>query len=134
MKKYLVDTNVIIRYLTQDLPDQAQRVKKRFLQAKRKEIILTLTGFTVAEILFVLESWYKLEKEDAISKVQTLITPDWIGLEKKEVILEALLCYREINIDFIDLLVWSLAKTEKIHILSFDKDFDRLYPKLRTEP
>lgn len=26
------------------------------------------------------------------------------------------------------------AKTEKIHILSFDKDFDRLHPKLRTEP
>lgn len=131
---YLVDTNIFIRFLTRDVPEQADKIEKFFLKASQGKISLSVTNFTIVEVLYILESWYKLKKDDAVSKIQTLITPDWIGLEKKEIILEALQIYIEENIDFVDILNFVFAKERELKILSFDKDFDKLIPKLRVEP
>lgn len=129
-----VDTNVVIRYLTNDVPQQADRVKQRLLQAKEGKLNLAITSFTIVEILFILQSWYKLTKDEAVTKLQTFISPDWIKVEKKKAVLGAFEFYKEKNIDFVDLLNFSVAKEDKAKILSFDKDFDKLTPKLRVEP
>ena len=128
------DTNIFIRYLTQDIPEQAEKAEKRFLQAKEGGITLILTSFTVVEILYVLQEFYKMDKNTAVAKLQTIISPEFIKVEKKEHILEALLLFKIVNIDFVDLLNWTIAKEDKAKILSFDKDFDKLTPKLRIEP
>lgn len=131
---YYVDTNIFVRYLTEDIPQQTELVEKRFQQAKQNQINLITTEFTIAEVLYVLQSFYKMDRGQAIVKVQTMISPRWINVERKEEVLEALLLYKTMNIDFVDLLNWAVAKENKAKILSFDKDFDKLTPKLRVEP
>lgn len=131
---YYVDTNIFIRYITEDVPQQTDLVEKRFEQAKQNQISLIVTEFTIAEILYVLQSFYKMDRAQTIVKVKTMISPKWINMERKEAVLEALLLYKTKNIDFVDLLNWAIAKEDKAKILSFDKDFDKLTPKLRVEP
>lgn len=131
---YYVDTNIFIRYLTEDVPQQTDLVEKRFEQAKQNQINLIVTEFTIAEVLYVLQSFYKMDKNQAVVKIQTIISTSWIDIKRKEAVLEALLLYKTMNIDFVDLLNWAVAKKNKAKILSFDKDFDKLTPKLRVEP
>lgn len=131
---YYVDTNIFIRYLTEDDPQQTELAEKRFEQAKQDQINLSVTEFTIAEVLYVLQTFYKMGRAKTIVKVQTMISPSWINIERKEAVLEALLLYKTVNIDFVDLLNWTIAKEDKAKILSFDKDFDKLTPKLRVEP
>lgn len=131
---HYIDANVIIRYLTEDIPQQADKVEQRLLQAKEGKLYVAITSFIIVEVLFILQSWYKLTKGEAITKLQTFISPNFIKVERKKSILEAFEFYKEKNIDFVDLLNFAIAKEDKAKILSFDKDFDKLTPKLRVEP
>lgn len=132
--RYYVDTNIFIRYLTKDVVDQAQKVKQRLLQAKEGKIQLILTSFTGVEIIFILENYYELPKIEAIGKLHSLLSPNFIMIDQKTAFLEALSLYKNSNIDFVDLLNFTVTKENKAKILSFDKDFDKLTPKLRVEP
>ena len=131
---YYVDTNIVIRYLTRDDLEKAKQVRQRLIEARKGTLRLIITSFTAIEILFVLRNYYNIKKYEAIDKLQTFLSPDFIHVERKEVVLEALLLYKTLNIDFVDLLNWTIAKDDKAKILSFDKDFDKLTPKLRVEP
>ncbi|OGG17986.1 hypothetical protein A3D78_05895 [Candidatus Gottesmanbacteria bacterium RIFCSPHIGHO2_02_FULL_39_14] len=134
MEKAILDTNIILRYLTNDIPSQAEKVKRRFLEASKGKIQFEILSITVVEIIFQLENWYTLTKEEASLKVLTLFSPDWMIVREKEIIFEAINLYRLKNIDFVDLLVFVTAKNDNRKLLSFDKDFDKLSPKIRMEP
>lgn len=134
MKHIIADTNVFLRFLTNDIPAQAQQIEKRFKQAEQRKFIIVILHITIIEILFHLEKWYKLSKKDAVEKVVQIITPSWIEIGSKDAILEALGIYAEKSIDFVDLITWMVAKSKDAKILSFDKHFDKLTPKIRLKP
>ena len=134
METAVIDTNIILRYLTNDIPSQAEKVKKRFLEASRGKIQFEILPITIVEIIYQLENWYRLSKDDTIQKLFALFSPEWMIVNNKEIIFEAMNLYRLKNIDFVDLFVFVTAKNEKNKLLSFDKDFDRLTPKIRLEP
>lgn len=131
---YIVDTNVFLRFLTNDNKDQAKKVEIRFLEAKKNKIQLRVLLITVVEILFHLERWYKFSKKDAISKIEDLFIHEWMKVESKDVLFASLEEYRTKNIDFVDLLTYHSAVTSRSKILSFDKDFDELDPFAREAP
>lgn len=134
MTTVIADTNVFLRFLTKDIQEQAEKVIIRFNQAKIGKIEIFLLHITLVEILFQLEQWYHLPKKEACDKLILLLFQPWIEIEEKPAVLLALTCYPAFNIDFVDLLTWSAAKTRDAKILSFDRDFDRLSPKLRLRP
>src|SRR3989338_4523333 len=134
METAVIDTNIILRYLTNDVPKQEAKVKKRFQQASNGKIQFEILPITIVEIIYQLENWYDLTKEETCKKLLALFSPDWMIFKEKGVIFEALNLYRLKNIDFVDLLVFVTAKNDKKQLLSFDKDFDKLSPKIRLEP
>jgi len=134
MNTLLVDTNVVLRFLTNDIPSQAKKVEKRFKTAQEGKISLRILPIVVIEIIFHLEHWYKFKKVDACEKIKMLFSPTWMQLDEKVAIFESLEIYKTSNIDFVDLILWCIAKKDKQKILSFDKDYDKLSPKLRTTP
>lgn len=134
MKKLIADTNIFLRYLTNDIPEQATRVEKHFKKAEKGKLQLIVLQITVVELLFQLEHWYGLKKTDAVEKMIRFISPAWFEIDYKDAVFEALNTYKSKSIDFVDLLVWAGAKQRKLVILSFDKDFDKLEPKLRLNP
>jgi len=134
MTNAVADTNVFLRYLTADLPNQAEKIEARFRQAKSGKIMISVLHIAVVEILFHLENWYHLSKKESSDKLVLLFSQPWLDVDEKRAVLFALTCYPVFNIDFVDLLTWSIAKIKNVKILSFDKHYDRLAPKLRLNP
>jgi len=134
MKTLIADTNIFLRFLTNDLPSQAIRVKEIFYEAEKGRLRILVLPITIVEILYQLQNWYDFSKVSAVEKLMSLFSPGWIELDNKDRVIEALEKYKDINIDFVDILTWAMAKAQNVEILSFDKDFDKLTPKLRRKP
>ena len=67
-----VDTNILVRHLTGDPPDQAARATK-FLAAADE---LLLPDLTVAEVVYVLESFYEVGRRQVAELVREAVLED----------------------------------------------------------
>ena len=68
MAEVSVDTNVFLRFLTNDDPAKAKRAETRFRNAVSGKEHLRTSLLVIAEIVWTLESFYKLEKKDSRKK------------------------------------------------------------------
>ncbi|MDP1809127.1 MAG: PIN domain-containing protein [Actinomycetota bacterium] len=132
----LVDANVIIRYLTCD--DQKKAEACRALLEKTvagRAPSLFMADIAIAEIVWVLESVYKLSKDEIKDKLETVLNTPNIDFQNKQVLTESVVIYATYNIDFIDAYQAVLAKHRQISaIYSYDTDFDKLAGVSRIEP
>jgi len=64
-----VDTNILIRHLTGDPPDQAERATAFLAEADE----LLLPDLIVAEVVYVLESFYELPADEVAGLVRSVI-------------------------------------------------------------
>lgn len=114
MSRNLIDTNLIIRFLVNDDPKKIALVEK-LLQDKNNINILLDT--VIAEIIWVLSSYYLLDKLEIIEKVRALIHVDTI--ECNEVLVNrALTVWEENNISYIDAYLASVAQLGNIQLYS----------------
>jgi predicted nucleic-acid-binding protein len=100
--KVFVDTNVFLRFLTNDDPVKAKRVETLFRQAIKGHVQLITSLLVIAEIIWTLESFYHLGKADITSKVETILNTPNLICPEAEMIVMALDLYVQENIDFID--------------------------------
>ncbi|MCX8008579.1 MAG: PIN domain-containing protein [Patescibacteria group bacterium] len=131
---YYLDTNCILRFLANDVPAQAERIEKRFRSLQKHQNVIVVSHVVIVECIFQLEHWYKLSRDEASEKMIAFLAPDWIHVDDKPHVLFGLQWYKSAKIDFVDVLIYTLAKGRNAKILSFDKDFDTITPKLREEP
>lgn len=134
MSAFIADANIFLRFLTKDILSQAQLVRKRIKEAENGKYQLVVLHVTIVEILYQLENRYGFNREEAVEKLYLLFVPQWIAVEEKQLVFDALDAYKTNKIDFVDLLIWATAKKDGMKILSFDRDFDKLSPKLRLAP
>jgi len=121
-----VDTNIFLRYLTGDDPEQAPKARALLERAERGEIQLVTTVLTIAEIVWVLESVYELDRASIRAKVVAILGLEGLSVEDQEVLLQAIVWYEEKNVDFAD--AYSAAWVERRglgEVYAFDRDFDR---------
>lgn len=129
MAKILIDTNLIIRFLVNDEPQKVDRIEK-FLSNKDKKV---LQDTIVAEIVWVLSSFYKLPKLSIIEKIRALINTE--NIECNNSLLEEVFSlWEEYNISFIDAFLAAIAKQQNIRIYSYDEKFDKIKGVTRKEP
>ena len=102
MTKLFVDTNVFLRFLTNDDPVKAKRAETLFRQATKNQIHLTTSLLVIAEIIWTLESFYHLSKADIASKVETILNTPNLFCSETETVLMVLDLYVQENMDFID--------------------------------
>jgi len=120
----LIDTNIIIRFLADDPPEQAKLVEKLFRQASSSS--LEIPDIVIAEIVYVLLSFYQLSKEEIIEKINQLIEFKKFKTNKK-IIKKALEIYQIYPVSFIDAYLCSLVANQKnSFIYSFDKALKRI--------
>lgn len=126
----LLDANLIVRFLVNDDLKKADAVEK-LLRGKEE---LLLTDVTVAEIIWVMASYYKHSPKKICEEIESLLHLPIIKCNRK-----TLLCglefYREFNIDWIDAYSAAFAIEENIkEIYSYDKDLDKIKVISRIEP
>lgn len=132
MKKKLplLDTNVIVRFLTSDSKEQAERAEKLFQSSSKKS--LEIPDLVIAEIAYVLLSFYRLPKEEVIEKIHALIDFDKFKTNKK-IIKKTLELFKEYNISFVDAYLCSLVFHNKNKfVFSFDRNLLRM-KEIRTQ-
>jgi predicted nucleic acid-binding protein len=130
-----IDTNIFIRYLTNDIPGKADECEKIFKKAIKKEETFYTTDMVIAEIVWVLESYYELPKEEVQDKVEKILNTPNLICTNRDLILSALTLYSQKNIDFIDAYNALMMKNKGIEeIYSYDKHYDRVEWLTRLEP
>lgn len=102
MTRCFVDTNVFLRYLTNDVPEQAERVADLLRSASSGEIALVTSVLVLAEIVWTLESYYGLPKDDVAGKALAILNTPGLVVEDAALLAEAATVYATANVDFID--------------------------------
>jgi len=132
---YFIDTNIFLRILIKD-EEKTFNDCFKFLELVREGKIKAFTSSIVlAEICWTLLSYYQFSKEKTVKALKSILALKNLkiidGFEPRL----AVEFYAKKSVKFIDSLIVSLVKPkkEKIVIVSFDKDFDKLNIK-RIEP
>lgn len=123
MPKKIIDTNIIIRFLTNDPPHLADKAQQLIQQAKPHQLIIP--DLVIAEIIWVLLSFYQLDKMTVIDKIDSLIACDKFDLNRP-IIEPALQFYRLYNISFVDAYLLSLSLNKNNPLISFDQDLNKV--------
>lgn len=126
----VIDTDIIIRYLTKDDSGKAKRLEN-WLELGEKAAV---SDVTIAEVFWTLRSFYKLAKTEVIDYLQALIHHKAINCNQ-QIIGLTFSILKEYNLSFIDsyLAAYSILNEEG-KIMSYDKGFDKLKAIKRLEP
>lgn len=128
------DANIFLRFLTNDVPQQASRIEKRLRECETGKLQIIVTPIVTVEVIFHLENWYKLSKTEAVDKLAALLSPEWLSVVDRDAVFTALNIYKDKSIDFVDAFLWASAAQQSAQVLSFDADFEKLDPSLRLDP
>jgi predicted nucleic-acid-binding protein len=126
-----LDTNVLIRHLTGDPPAQARRATA-FLAAADE---LLVPDLIVAEVVFVLESFYEVEHQRVAELVRAVIGFPSIIVVDVPLLLRALEVYEVNRIDFAEAYLVASAEASGVgRVASFDRSIDKVTTVQRIEP
>jgi predicted nucleic acid-binding protein len=131
--RYLVDTNVLLRFLTGAPASQAAAARKLFDRAAAGAVALDVSPLIVAEAYYTLNSFYGVERKVAASKLSLLLQQHGVKLRDASQTLAALERLQTANVGFADAFLAAGATEDDVAIASFDRDFDKLNVK-RLDP
>jgi len=127
----VVDSNILVRHLTGDPPDQAKRATE-FLRSSDGLILVDLV---VAEVVYVLESVYEVERERVAELVRAVIGFPAVVVPDEALLLRALEIYEQHRIHFAESYLAACAEVSGVGVVaSFDRDIDRVPTVRRLEP
>lgn len=131
-----VDTNVFIRYLTNDDPVLADRVELLLDDAAAGAVQLVTTELVMAETIWVLESSYKLTNVQIAPLIRGILATPGMEVINGDLVGRALIMYELQNIDFVDAYIAALMEKQGIRdVYSYDrKHLSRLKTINRKEP
>ncbi len=126
-----VDTNVLVRHLTGDRPDQAARATRYLAGADE----LLLPDLILAEVAYVLESFYEAPRAQVATTLRAVLAFPSIRVIDADLLQRAVEVYEIHRLDFADAyLVASAERTGIGAIASFDRGLDRVATIRREEP
>lgn len=126
MMSYLIDTNCILRYILNDIPKQADLIEKHFLQAKEGKITILVPLLIIGELIYALTKFYKFNKKKVIENIDSILHLEYLDIEERDLLQEALELYSPKNISFVDAIFCAQARLEGRKLLTFDERLKKL--------
>lgn len=121
-----LDTNVLLRYLTGQPPEQFRRARRLMQRAAEGEIVARVTHVALAETVWVLGSFYGREPSAIAETLRSFVLADGVKVDDPDTALDALRSMVDANVAFVDAYVAATARREAAPVASFDEDFRRL--------
>ena len=122
LKHAVIDTNILVRYLTEDDPSKANDVKRLLLAAAQGGIRLLIPSVVIAELVWVLQSFYKLDRGEIVPLLTAILHTRGVEVSDKAIVSDAIAMYGDGPIDFIDAWVVAYAKeVDARTIYTFDR-------------
>ncbi len=97
-----LDTNVLVRYLTLDDPEQAERAERVIDDAVRTGEPLFVSAIVVCELVWVLERGYRFTRGEVEVVLDALLRTAQLHFRDKDLLWAALADYRASPGDFAD--------------------------------
>lgn len=127
----LLDANLILRFLLKDNLNQFKSAEAIF---ENPEESLYLSELVVAEVIWVLTSYYNFSKEEAGKKIYYLLKLPTIETNQP-LLIRTLYFYNNFNINFIDAYLAAFCEQNNLEgIYSFDKGLDKIKSVKRLKP
>jgi predicted nucleic-acid-binding protein len=130
-KVYLIDTNVILRYLLDDHKTFSSKAKAFMLQVSHGTTKAEIPAVVVVECVYVLDKFYLVPRDDIVESISGILNFTGIINRDRSELLEALLNYKTSNTDIVDCILAAHSSPEKV-VVSFDKDLGRLKAVIET--
>jgi predicted nucleic acid-binding protein len=125
------DTNILIRHLTGDPPEMATRATRFLAEADE----LLLVDLIVAEVVYVLESFYEAPRPQVAESVRSIIAFGPITVLDEAMLLRTIEVYEVHGLDFAEAYLVASAESSGIGaVASFDRAIDRVTTVQRIEP
>ena len=124
-KVYLIDTNVILRYLLNDHKRFSPKAKKFMQDVAEGFNRAELLSVVVVECVYVMEKFYEIPKNEIVDKLSRILNIKGIINPNKSEILDALIKYEKSSADIVDCMLAAKSSPQRV-VVSFDKDFKRL--------
>jgi predicted nucleic-acid-binding protein len=123
-----VDTNVLLRFLTNDVPEQAAAAEALFQRAAIGELGLITNSMVLAELVWVLESYYHLLRPEVRERVLAVVHMEGLTLPDADLVSDAMFTYEVCKVDFVDAYNACWMRQRKLErIVTFDANhFTRL--------
>ena len=125
MIRYLVDTNVLLRFLRGDDAQHSPAARALFSDACDGKCVLILTEVAVAEAVWVLDSFYQTGRERIAEGLSKVILSAGVRCVKQDEMLDALRRFASTKCDFLDCYLAALTAASGDHVATFDKDFNQ---------
>lgn len=134
MKKYIIDTNVLISFVTDRNLAQQEIIAPLFEAASRLKCTLICHQFVLTEFVFVMDRVYGAPKTTINKMLRDFIAMPGVELYQ-QTDFNVLLSFWPVNIpDFGDALIASTAKAMKgAIVVTFDEKFKYALKKLGLE-
>jgi predicted nucleic acid-binding protein len=134
MRELILDANVLVRFLVQDVPQQAKAARKLVEQAESGALLLVVDPMIIAETVYVLTSFYKKPREAVADALMAFVQSDGVSVAEESRLVDALRRFQRSSVDFAD--AWLAATAAETHreVASFGRDLDRFADVKRFEP
>lgn len=100
-----LDTNILVRYLICDDPNQFKKAEEIIEGAIKHRQLLHITLIVLCEVVWVLDYHYKIEHKQIGQFLNSLLHTEQIEVENRQLALKTLLEYQNSKADFADCLI-----------------------------
>lgn len=125
MVKIFIDSNIFIRFLTQDDPQKAASCIRLFEIIEEGRLRPYISNVVILEILFVLKKQYKFPKEKVIDDINTILSIRNLTVIEKTNTQRAFTLYKKYNIKFGDCLI-ATQIPKGVKLVSYDSEFIKI--------
>jgi len=97
-----VDTNVFLRFFIRDVESFYHKAKDLFEKAESEQVKLETSDMVIAEIVWVLESYYDFSRSEVKEVIETILETKNLKVANHSRVKEAIDLYSSGKMDFID--------------------------------
>ncbi len=121
-----IDTNVLVRFLVNDDPEQAAAARELMAAASRQESIF-LGREVVVETVWVLERAYRFSRARIADMLVELVAADGLVIEAADDVAESAAGYRRGSAGFSDLMILAACRRNDAQpLFTFDQQLAAL--------
>ena len=123
---FVIDTNVILRYLLADHPEQFEKVRVFMEEVKTGTRRVLIPESVLAECVYVLLKVYEVSREEIAEKLIGILRYRGVVNSDREVLIQALTLFGSKSVDIVDAIVSAIGSGERLQVFSFDRDLEKL--------
>lgn len=126
MTKVGLDTNILVRYITDDDQSQADKVQE-YLTSHKTNTSFIINNVVLAELDWVLTSVYGYSKEEFLFVIDHLFQTNHVSFQSPDLVSKACSIYMDGRADFSDCLIGALNREQNCKTTyTFDKKASKL--------